>query len=364
VAHRVTLIPGDGVGPELSEATRRVLEATGVEFTWDVQEAGADVMDRYGTPLPDHVLDSIRANGVAIKGPITTPVGTGFRSVNVALRKELDLYACLRPCKHYPGVRTRYEGVDVVIVRENTEDLYAGIEFEQGTPEAHKLIDFIADQTGKRIREDSGISIKPISVTGTRRIVGFAFDYAKRYGRRKVTAVHKANIMKFTDGLFLQTAQEVAKEHPEIEFEDRIVDNLSMQLVQRPEEYDVLVLPNLYGDIVSDLCAGLVGGLGVAPGANIGDAVAVFEATHGSAPKYKGQNKVNPMAMMLSGVLMLRHLEEDDAADRLESAIAAVIAEGRSVTYDMKPTRDDPTAVGTSQVADAVIERLGGPGAA
>jgi isocitrate dehydrogenase (NAD+) len=280
--------------------------------------------------------------------------------VNVALRKELDLYACLRPCKWYPGVRTRYENVDIVIVRENHEDLYAGIEFEQGTPEAHKLIDFIADQTGKRIREDSGISIKPISVTGSRRIVGYAFDYAKRYGRKKVTAVHKANIMKFTDGLFLQVAREVAEEHPGIEFEDRIVDNLSMQLVGRPEEYDVLVLPNLYGDIVSDLCAGLVGGLGVAPGANIGDSVAVFEATHGSAPKYKGQNKVNPMAMMLSGVLMLRHLGEVDAADRLEAAIAAVIAEGKDVTYDMKPTRDDPTAVGTSQVADAVIARLQG----
>ncbi len=360
MAHRVTLIPGDGVGPELSEATRRALEGTGVEFEWDVQDAGVDVMDKYGTPLPEHVLESIRSNGVAIKGPITTPVGTGFRSVNVALRKELDLYACLRPCKHYPGVRTRYEGVDVVIVRENHEDLYAGIEFEQGTPEAAKLIDFIADQTGKRIREDSGISIKPISVTGTKRIVGYAFDYAKRYGRKKVTAVHKANIMKFTDGLFLQVAREVAEEHPEIEFEDRIVDNLSMQMVQRPEEYDVLVLPNLYGDIVSDLCAGLVGGLGVAPGANIGDSVAVFEATHGSAPKYKGQNKVNPMAMMLSGVLMLRHLEEDEAADRLESAIAAVIAEGKSVTYDMKPTRDDPTAVGTSDVADAVVAKMQG----
>jgi isocitrate dehydrogenase (NAD+) len=360
MAHRVTLIPGDGVGPELSEATRRALEGTGVEFEWDVQDAGVDVMDEYGTPLPEHVLESIRSNGVAIKGPITTPVGTGFRSVNVALRKELDLYACLRPCKHYPGVRTRYEGVDVVIVRENHEDLYAGIEFEQGTPEAAKLIDFIADQTGKRIREDSGISIKPISVTGTKRIVGYAFDYAKRYGRKKVTAVHKANIMKFTDGLFLQVAREVAEEHPEIEFEDRIVDNLSMQMVQRPEEYDVLVLPNLYGDIVSDLCAGLVGGLGVAPGANIGDSVAVFEATHGSAPKYKGQNKVNPMAMMLSGVLMLRHLEEDEAADRLESAIAAVIAEGKSVTYDMKPTRDDPTAVGTSDVADAVVAKMQG----
>src|SRR5256886_1746626 len=360
MAHRVTFIPGDGVGPELSEATRRVLEATGVQFDWDVQDAGADVMDKYGTPLPEHVLESIRANGVAIKGPITTPVGTGYRSVNVPLRKELDLYACLRPCKHYPGVRTRYDRVDVVIVRENHEDLYAGIEFEQGTPEALKLIDFIADQTGKRFGEASGISIKPISVTGTRRIVGFAFDYAKRYGRKKITAVHKANIMKFSDGLFLETAREVAKEHPEIEFEDRIVDNLSMQLVQRPEEYDVLVLPNLYGDIISDLCAGLVGGLGVAPGANIGDDAAVFEATHGSAPKYKGQNKVNPMAMMLSGVLMLRHLEETGAADRLEGAIAAVIAEGTDVTYDMKPTRDDPTAVGTSQVANAVIAEMQG----
>ena len=335
-----------------------MLEATGVEFDWDVQEAGADVMEKYGTPLPDHVLESIRANGAAIKGPITTPVGTGFRSVNVALRKELDLFACLRPCKSYQGVRTRYENVDVVIVRENHEDLYAGIEFEQGTPEAQKLIDFIADQTGSRIREDSGISIKPISVTGTRRIVGYAFDYAERYGRRKVTAVHKANIMKFTDGLFLEVAREVAKEHPSIEFEDRIVDNCSMQLVSRPEEYDVLVLPNLYGDIISDLCAGLIGGLGVAPGANIGDEVAVFEATHGSAPKYKGMNKVNPMAMMFSGVLMLRHLEETEAADRMEAAIAAVIEEGKSVTYDMKPTRDDPTAVGTSEVADAVIEKL------
>jgi isocitrate dehydrogenase (NAD+) len=358
VAHRVTFIPGDGVGPELSDATRRVLEATGVEFDWDFQEAGADVMDRYGTPLPDQVLDSIRTNRLAIKGPITTPVGTGFRSVNVSLRKELDLFACLRPCKWYPGARTRYENVDIVVVRENHEDLYAGIEFEQGTPEALKLIDFIADQTGKRIREDSGISIKPISVTGTRRIVNFAFEYARRYGRKKVTAVHKANIMKFSDGLFLETAREVAKEHADVEFEDRIVDNLSMQLVQRPDEYDVLVLPNLYGDIVSDLCAGLIGGLGVAPGANIGDEVAVFEATHGSAPKYRGRNKVNPMAMMLSGVLMLRHLEEIEAADRLEGAIAAVIEGGRSVTYDMKPTRDDPTAVGTSEVADAVIEKL------
>jgi isocitrate dehydrogenase (NAD+) len=359
MAHRVTLIPGDGVGPELSEATRRVLEGTGVGFDWDVQDAGADVVETYGTPLPEHVLDSIRQTRVAIKGPITTPVGSGFRSVNVALRKELDLYACLRPCKWYPGVRSRYENVDVVIVRENHEDLYAGIEFEQGTPQAKELIDFIADKTGKRIRDDAGISIKPISITGTRRIVTYAFEWARRNGRRKVTAVHKANIMKFTDGLFLATAREVAEGYPDIAFEDRIVDNLTMQLVQRPEEYDVLVLPNLYGDIVSDLCAGLVGGLGVAPGANIGDEVAVFEATHGSAPKYKGMNKVNPMAMMLSAVLMLRHLDEDDAANHLEAAIAAVIEEGSNVTYDMKPTRNDPTAVGTSQVADAVLAKLG-----
>ena len=362
VTHNVTLIPGDGVGPELSEATRRVLEATGVGFEWDEQHAGADVMASYGTPLPEHVLESIRANGVAIKGPITTPVGTGFRSVNVSLRKELDLFACLRPCKTYPGVRTKFDDVDIVIVRENTEDLYAGIEFEKGTTEAKALIDILEklEGTGRRIREDSGISIKPISVEGTRRIVKYAFEYAKREGRKKVTAVHKANIMKHSDGLFLATAREVAAEYEgEIEFNDRIVDNLCMQLVQHPEEYDVLVLPNLYGDIVSDLCAGLIGGLGVAPGGNIGLQAAVFEATHGSAPKYKGQNKMNPMAMMLSGVLMLKHLGEREAADALENAVAAVIAEGRDVTYDMKPSRDDPTAVGTSEVADAVIKKLG-----
>jgi isocitrate dehydrogenase (NAD+) len=360
MGHRVTFIPGDGVGPELSEATRRVLEATGVGFDWDVHEAGADVMERYGTPLPEHVLESIRETHVAIKGPITTPVGSGFRSVNVALRKELDLYACLRPCKSYPGVRSRYEGVDIVIVRENTEDLYAGIEFAYGSAEAGELIEFVAEKSGRKIRDDSGISIKPISVTGTERIVRFAFEHARLEGRKKVTAVHKANIMKFSDGLFLETARLVAQRYPDVAFEDRIVDNLTMQLVQRPDEYDVLVLPNLYGDIVSDLCAGLVGGLGLAPGANVGDDAAVFEATHGSAPKYKGMNKMNPMAMMLSGVLMLRHLRERDAADRLEGAIAAVIEEGRSVTYDMKPARDDPTAVGTSQVADAVIEKLEG----
>ncbi len=359
--YRVTFIPGDGTGPEIAEATKRVLEATGVKFDWDIQNAGVDVMEEFGTPLPDQVLESIRQNKIAIKGPITTPVGTGFRSVNVALRKELDLYMCLRPCKSYPGVRSRYENIDLVVVRENHEDLYAGIEFEQGSPEARKLIDFIADLGARRIREDSGISIKPISVTGTKRIVRAAFDYAIKNGRKKVTAVHKANIMKFSDGLFLKTAQEVAEQEygdSGVEFEDRIVDNMCMQLVQKPELYDVLVLPNLYGDIVSDLGAGLIGGLGVAPGGNIGDEAAVFEPTHGSAPKYAGQNKVNPMAMMLSGVLMLRHLNEVGAADRLEHAISAVIAEGKSVTYDMKPSRDDPTAVGTSEVADGIIEKL------
>jgi len=358
--HSVTLIPGDGTGPEITEATRRVLEATGVKLDWDVQDAGVDVMDKYGTPLPDQVLESISTHKVAIKGPITTPVGTGFRSVNVALRKELDLYMCLRPCKSYPGVRSRYEGIDLVVVRENHEDLYAGIEFEEGSAEAAKLIDLLADLGARRIREDSGISIKPISITGTRRIVKGAFDYAIKEGRKKVTAVHKANIMKYSDGLFLRTAREVAEEYADsgVEFEDRIVDNMCMQLVQKPELYDVLVLPNLYGDIVSDLGAGLIGGLGVAPGGNIGDDVAVFEPTHGSAPKYQGQNKVNPMAMMLSGVLMLRHLEETGAADRLEKAISSVIAEGKFVTYDMKPSRDDPTTVGTSEVADGVIEKL------
>jgi isocitrate dehydrogenase (NAD+) len=360
MAHRVTLIPGDGTGPEIAEATRRVLEASGAELEWDVQQAGADVMEKFGgNPLPDPVLDSIKENGVALKGPITTPVGTGFRSVNVALRKTLDLYGQVRPCKSYPGVRSRYEQVDLVVVRENTEDLYAGIEFEEGSSHARDLIDWVEHHGHPRLREDSGISLKPISVAGSRRIVEFAFDYARRNGRRKVTAVHKANIMKFTDGLFLRIAREVAEENGELEFEDRIVDNLSMQLVQRPEEYDVLVCPNLYGDIVSDLCAGLIGGLGLAPGGNFGTHAAVFEPTHGSAPKYTGQNRVNPMAMMLSGVMMLRHLDERDAADRVESAIAAVIAEGRSVTYDMKPTRDDATAVGTSEVADAVIDKMG-----
>jgi isocitrate dehydrogenase (NAD+) len=360
VAHKVVLIPGDGTGPELSDATRRVLEATGVDFDWDVREAGADVMDKHGgNPLPDDVLDAIRDTGVALKGPITTPVGGGFRSVNVALRKSLDLYAQVRPCKTYPGVRTRFEDVDLIVVRENTEDLYAGIEYEEGSSETRELIDWIKSKGGRLAHEDAGISIKPISVSGTRRIVEFAFDYARKNGRRKVTAVHKANIMKFSDGLYLRVAQQVAAENDDIEFDERIVDNMCMQLVQRPEEYDVLVLPNLYGDVVSDLCAGMIGGLGLAPGANFGEGIAIFEPTHGSAPKYAGQNKVNPMAEMLSGVLMLRHLEEREAADNLEQAIAAVIAEGKDVTYDMKPTRTDPTAVGTSEVADAIVDKLG-----
>jgi isocitrate dehydrogenase (NAD+) len=358
MAHEVTFIPGDGTGPELAEATRRVLEATGVAFEWDEHPAGEDVYHEEGNPFPDRTLDSIKRTGVGIKGPTTTPVGSGFRSVNVLLRKELDLFACIRPCKAYEGVRTRFPETDIVIVRENTEDLYAGIEFEEGTEDNAKLRRFLGEELDSPIREDAGISIKPISRFGSERIVRAAFEYARENGRRKVTAAHKANIMKHTDGLFLDVARTVAEDFSDIEFEDRIIDNLCNQLVSRPEEYDVIVLPNLYGDIVSDLGAGMIGGLGLAPGGNIGTAAAMFEATHGSAPKYKGQNKVNPTALMLSGVLMLRHLEEKDAADRLEAAIAEVIRRGEKVTYDLKPTRDDPSAVGTSQFADAVIEEM------
>ncbi|HYA12439.1 MAG TPA: isocitrate/isopropylmalate dehydrogenase family protein [Thermodesulfovibrionales bacterium] len=356
--YTVTFIPGDGIGPEISEATKRVIEATGVDIRWDIQEAGQDVFEKEGTPLPQRVLDSIKKNKVALKGPITTPVGTGFRSVNVTLRQTLDLYCCLRPCKTFKGARTRYNNVDLVIIRENTEDLYAGIEFEKDTPDTAKLIDFITEVTGKKIRADSGISIKPISVYATERIVTFAFEYARKNKRKKVTAVHKANIMKYSDGLFLETARNVAKRYPDIPFEDRIVDNMCMQLVQKPELYDIIVLPNLYGDIVSDLAAGLIGGLGIAPGANLGEKVAAFEPVHGSAPKYKGLNKVNPLAMILSGILMLKHLGETEKAERLEMAVAAVIEEGRHVTYDMKPTPDDQTAASTSMVADAIIAKL------
>jgi isocitrate dehydrogenase (NAD+) len=354
----ITLIPGDGTGPEIAEAARRVIEATGVPIRWDIQGAGIDVFEKEGTPLPQRVIDSIKKNRVAIKGPVTTPVGTGFRSVNVTLRQTLDLYCCLRPSRTFKGVRTRFDHIDLVIIRENTEDLYAGIEFAKGSEGAGEIIDLIRELTGKSIRPDSGISIKPISVFGSERIVRFAFEYAKKNKRKKVTAVHKANIMKYSDGLFLETAREVSKRYADIEFEDRIVDNMCMQLVQKPELYDVIVLPNLYGDIVSDLAAGIIGGLGIAPGANLGEKYAVFEPVHGSAPKYKGLNKVNPLAMILSGMMMLRHLGEFTAAERLETAIASVVEDGRYVTYDMKPSPDDPTAVTTSQFADAIIGKL------
>jgi len=369
MVYDVTLITGDGVGPELAAAARQCVNATGVEINWDVQEAGVDVMERTGTPLPDAVMESIGRTRCALKAPITTPVGTGFRSINVHLRQELGLFACIRPCKYYPGVRSFFGDVpiDLIVVRENTEDLYAGIEFEHGQPDTAELIDYVnkvsKDRKIKSGRHETGVSIKPISISGTEQIVRCAFEYARDNGRKKVTAVHKANIMKYSDGLFLSTARKVAEQFADIEFvdvdfEDRIVDNMCMQLVQKPELYDVIVLPNLYGDIISDLAAGLVGGLGVAPGANIGPNGAVFEATHGSAPKYKGQNRVNPTALILSGMLMLRYLKEKEAADRLERAVGEVIAEGKDVTYDMKPDRDDPTAVGTREMADAICRKL------
>jgi isocitrate dehydrogenase (NAD+) len=358
MAHKITFIPGDGIGPEVSEAAKQVLEATGVSFNWEIAYAGASAEEKSGAVLPEATLKSIRKNKVALKGPVTTPVGYGFRSVNVALRKELDLYVCLRPCKTYSGVPSRFKDVDIVVVRENTEDLYSGIEFEKGSPEAVKLRRLIARATGDKVNADAGISLKVISETASRRIVKFAFDYAKANNRKKVTAGHKANIMKFSDGIFLATAREVAKDYPDIEFNEIIIDNLCMQLVRRPQSFDVLVLPNLYGDIISDLCAGLVGGLGVTPGANLGDDIAVFEPTHGSAPKYKGQNKINPMAMILSGMMMLRHLGETKAAEDVERAVAAVIAEGKSLTYDMKPRIPADKAASTSQVAEAIIKKL------
>ncbi len=360
MSHKVTIIPGDGIGPEVALAARRCVDATGVKIQWEEVQAGADIMEKAGTPLPDNVLESVRRNKVAIKGPVTTPVGSGFRSVNVALRKELELYACLRPCKWYPGVRSMYRDIDLIIVRENTEDLYAGIEFDAKTKEASELVSTITRLNPKaKMFPDPAISIKPITAFASERIVKFAFETALKYKRKKVTAVHKANIMKATDGLFLRVAKEVAKAYEgRVQFEDRIVDNMCMQLVQKPQDYDVLVLPNLYGDIVSDLCAGLIGGLGIAPGANIGTGVALFEATHGSAPKYKGLNKANPTAMILSSVLMLEHLGELDASKRLENAVAKVLKEGKAVTYDLKADRNDPSAVGTSQMADAIIKAL------
>ena len=367
--YRITVIRGDGTGPELTDVTLKVLEATGVRFVWDIFDAGENIIEQYSEPLPDHVVQSIRKNKVCLKGPITTPVGTGFRSINVRLRRDLDCYANVRPAKTYPGVRSRYDKIDLVIIRENIEDLYAGIEFEMGKPETAELIAFIESKINpvrndvsngikKRIRTDAGISIKPISVFGAERILRYAFDYARAHGRKKVSAVHKANIMKFTDGLFLAAARRVAAEYPDIRFEDVIVDNMCMQLVQKPELYDVLVCPNLYGDIISDLASGLVGGLGLTPGANIGDDYAIFEAVHGSAPKYAGMNKVNPTAMILAGKMMLEHLGEKDAAAKLEAAVAAIIKQGKDVTYDLKPNREDPTAVGTSEMGQAVIREL------
>lgn len=357
--YKITLLPGDGIGPEVAQAMRKCVEATGVDIEWETHDVGEYAIKKYGTPLPDQAIESVRKNKVAIKGPIITPVGTGFRSVNVALRQALDLYACVRPCRYYEGTKAVSKKVNLVIFRENTEDLYAGIEFELGSPQAKQLIQQINGLQPRQIKEDSGISIKPISVSGTKRIMRAACEYAVKNKRKKVTIVHKANIMKFTDGLFLATAREVAKEYDgKISFEDCIVDNLCMQLVQRPENFDILVLPNLYGDIVSDLCAGLIGGLGIAPGANIGETAALFEPVHGSAPKYAGQNKCNPTATILSAVLMLRHLKEVDAADRLEAAVEAVLKEGKDVTYDLKTDRDDPTAVGTQEMAEAICKKI------
>lgn len=359
MSYKITLIPGDGIGPEVSLAAKRCVEATGVKVEWEEVLAGQDALTKFGEILPQKVIDSVKKNKVALKGPIITPIGVGFRSVNVAIRHALDLYACVRPAKTYAGAKSFYKDIDLVIVRENSEDLYVGIEFEVNKEETLGLISSIEKLSGKKIRPDSGISIKPISEFASRRIVDFAFQYALKNNRKKVTCVHKANIMKFTDGLFLRAAREVAKRYEgKVLFEEAIVDNMSMQLVQRPKEYDVLVLPNLYGDIISDLCAGLIGGLGIAPGANIGTDAAVFEAVHGSAPKYAGKNKVNPTAMILSAVLMLQYLKEDKAALKLENAVKEVLAEGKSVTYDLKATRDDPTSVGTQEMADAIIKKI------
>ncbi|MDD3087336.1 MAG: isocitrate/isopropylmalate dehydrogenase family protein [Candidatus Omnitrophica bacterium] len=359
MAYKVTLIPGDGIGPEVTLAARKCVEATGVAIEWDEVLAGSDALKATGELLPKSVLDSVKKNKVALKGPIITPIGEGFRSVNVAIRQALNLYACVRPAKTYPGVKSNYRDIDLVLIRENSEDLYAGIEFQEGLKETQELISKIESLGNNKIRPDSGISIKPISKFASQRIVKFAFEYALKHNRKKVTAVHKANIMKFTDGLFLKAAREVALEYEgRVKFEEAIVDNMSMQLVQKPHNYDVLVLPNLYGDILSDLCAGLVGGLGIAPGANIGDGMAVFEAVHGSAPKYKGLNKVNPTAMILSSALMLDYLNEKEAALRLENAVKEVISEGISLTYDFKTSPNDPQAVGTQEMAAAIIKKL------
>lgn len=359
MSHNITLLPGDGIGPEVTKAMRACVDATGVDINWEVIEVGEHAMKEYGTPMPAHVFDSIRKNKVAIKGPIVTPVGRGFRSVNVLLRQELDLFACVRPAKCFEGTKYKAKDVDIVIFRENTEDLYAGIEFEKQSKECLKLIQILSELQPKKISLDSGISIKPISVRATKRIVKAACEYAVKNNRKKVTIIHKANIMKYTDGLFLNVGLEVAKEYEDkLIVRDCIVDNLCMQLVQRPEHFDVLVLPNLYGDLISDLCAGLVGGLGIAPGANIGDEYALFEPVHGSAPKYAGQDKCNPTATILSAVLMLNHIGEPKAAERLENAVKLVLKEGKHVTYDLKEDREDTSASTTTQMAEAICAKI------
>jgi len=356
--YQVSLLPGDGIGPEVTEATRRVLEGTGIEFDWDYCDAGIDALEKHGDVLPQATLDSIRKNGIGLKGPITTPIGGGFRSVNVGLRQALELYANLRPGKTIKGVQAAFTDIDLVIVRENLEDTYAGVEFDTGSEDAAEVIATINRLSKKQIASDAAITIKMITPEGSRRIVRYAFEFARKNNRKLVTAVHKANIMKYTDGLFLSVAQEVAAEYPDIEFNDRIVDNMCMQLMQKPQLYDVLVMPNLYGDIVSDLVSGMIGGLGVAPGGNIGKDAAVFEPIHGSAPTHAGKNEANPVAMMLSGALMLRHLGEIGAAEAVEGAVAAVIGEGTSVTYDLRADRDPAKAASTSGMADAIIARL------
>ncbi|MCM8804832.1 MAG: isocitrate/isopropylmalate dehydrogenase family protein [Candidatus Omnitrophica bacterium] len=358
MVYKITLLPGDGIGPEITEVAKKVIEATGINIDWDIKMAGEESIKKYGTPIPDETIKSIEENKICLKGPITTPIGTGFRSINVFLRQYFNLYVCLRPFKIYKGARTKFENVDIVIIRENMEDLYAGIEFEKGKEETLELIKFIEGKTGKKLNKNTGISIKPISVENSEKILRFGFEYARKNNRKKVTVVHKANIMKYSDGLFLEVAKNIAKEYPDIEFEDKIVDNMAMQLVQKPEIYDVIVCPNLYGDILSDLCAGIIGGLGLSAGANIGEDVAIFEPTHGSAPKYKGQKKVNPSAMILAGILMLDYLGEIEARDKIEKALSEVIREGKYVTYDFK--EEGEKCVGTIEMGEAIIEKIGG----
>jgi isocitrate dehydrogenase (NAD+) len=354
---KITFIPGDGTGPDVSFSAKRCIEELKLDIEWEIKEAGVKALEKYGTPIPEDLIESIKKNKIAFKGPITTPVGSGFRSVNVALRQIFELYACVRPCKLYPGIKSPYKNVDIVIIRENTEDLYIGIEFKEGEENTKKLIENINSLQEKKI-SSSAISIKPISSFASERIVNFAFEYARKNKRKKVTAVHKANIMKYTDGLFLEVAREVSKKYPDIQFEDRLVDNLAMQLVKKPEEFDVLVLPNLYGDIISDLCAGLVGGLGIAPGANIGNEIAIFEPTHGSAPKYAGMDKVNPSASILSAVMMLRYIGEEEKANILENSLIEVLQEGKKLTYDLKSENPAKCSEMTEEIIKKIREKF------